>query len=410
MDQHTRTRRLNHTHFPKTKTTVASLPSPTLANAGAAPRRALKVVDPLLLISYCDGVMKFLGFDMPQTGTTFCPTNSAFETFARASGFPKWQTLWDAAQADPNAWTPYLRRLMSYHILPNDVMPAFMVPTGLTGPYSTLLNDADTTSSGSGGGGASSASDSAQTISLQRGLTATSAFAIVNDRKQRAAVVLRDILVDGATALHGVSSVLMPPATFHTINKALRSNAQLSQTATLLAGQMSTAVNRAGTWTTVIAPDNDSWKAMTFTAPAPKWTGNITAAALRSTALLKRSVANYLVMPLQSINATVTSRKLVEASALTGSNGNMVALASSLVIDDAPQMAYVKLDAASNQLYVVGARNANAAPYMAAALLSNVTMYAGASTIIVSRGYLPLPSKTGVAKFDARLLSAWRRR
>lgn len=78
----------------------------------------------------------------------------------------------------------------------------------------------------------------------------------------------------------------------------------------------------------------------------------------------------------------------------------MLSVTSSLNVDYTAQLSHFVYDLPSDSLFLVGARNLDAPQYMAGAVLSRSTVYAGCATLLPVSGWVPLPQRTGIPKYD----------
>lgn len=390
----------------------------------------------------------------PCAPPQLCPTNTAFNSFATASGFANWGALSAAAEAAPGLWRPYLQRLWDYHRLPDTQLSMASISSGKSGPYETALvltRDAD--------------GNPLTRAALSAERTGTSARVVfVTPGKQRVTITGADVAsIEGVVAVHAVGAVIMPPDTFHTLARALRGNTQLrmsvsaaarlrlcgaaaplgrrhlrlrrawlcacagssrltppspsSAQATYMAGgAMRAAMNNAGTGGTVVAPLDTAWKGMRWPTkpPPPTWPGGATGSAISTSAPLKAALSQYLTVRVPARGPelaggfeTLTRERLVALWQQAGGPG-LMALPTALTVAGDQQQLYYTYDRAADKLYIVGGRNTASTPMMAGGELGARVLYAGTATLLTAGGAAaPLPLRTGVAKFDAQPLPPW---
>ncbi|KIZ04876.1 hypothetical protein MNEG_3076 [Monoraphidium neglectum] len=359
------------------------------------------------LLSTCKSVTDFVAGTssqaFPRAGTTFCPTVDAFDKFAKASGYQSWAGLFSDAQANPSAWKPYLRRLMSYAYVPA-LAPISVMPQG-SSTLTTSLAD-----------------------SPQSGVSASSAYATLNIKVAKKGSVTISFTRGGGGAangkakvtdpdllttalVHGVNAVLMPPMTFHTLRHASRTLKNVRGTARIMSKIMKEQIRTANTWATVVMPTDAAWKAITFKGKSrvPAWVGNITTNDVLKDKALMEAMMKYstIKMPTWDGAEVLTYSSLYKIWQLSGGQ-NFISMPTSLVAGPT-QRAFYTYDAGSDKLYAVGGRNMRGAlvaaddnSYMPGAEISKKTVFAGCSSVLVLDGYVPLPDRTGLTKYDKR--------
>ena len=207
--------------------------------------------------------------------------------------------------------------------------------------------------------------------------------------------------------MHSINAVVMPPDTYHTLLRALRSDTALSQTAAQLNLGAKAALGAAGTAATVVAPTNSAWLAMAA-GPTTGWLGGLATATVKRTPALAAAIAKYLVLRVPGTGEALSRDQVIAAWRRAGSR-SLLAATTDLVVDGEAQRVLLSYNEASDSLYVLGPRNLNSAPTIAAATAGAGarTLYAGCSTVLVVDGFVPLPLKTGLPKFDTVAPPAW---
>lgn len=375
-------------------------------------------------ITACYSVAQWLGLATPQQGTTFCPTNKAFQDFAKASGHGTWSALWGDAQANPAAWKPYIQRLFSYHSAPSTAALSSLsegtVSTGLSLGGGSLPSSA---------GGVAQPGQAATFTLTRRGaymMAMPSVPAGAKGAKARvkgARVLATNVVSSTGAVVHAIDSVLMPPNTYHTIGKALKADTGMRAMARYMNQheKFKSLSTSASSFYTVVAPTDTAFKTINLRVkPLPAWMGNITVQQLGSNRDLRAAVLAYQTIPAQPSasgngTASLTFDDLVNIWKLAAGQ-NFVSLPTALTAPGSngqaeQQYAMYTYDESSGNIYLVGGRNARASMnsnnklYMAGSTVSKVTVYAGCSTLLTVDGYVPLPLKTGVkagkVPFDA---------
>lgn len=348
----------------------------------------------LSTISGCSELITWLGGEFPPEGTTFCPTNAALDTFAASAGYRGWRALFEAAQAQPDRWRPFLARVMSFHKTSAAVLPSSQVTAGRSGPFDSLSPARR---------GADGRVESWLSFSLDRSRS-SGRLTLLTPSKQRVPVVGTDMVsVDGSVAVHAVGVVAMPPDTYTTVMRALRSDPALSQTASLLGAGGRPAEQAAGAGATFLAPTNAAWRAMR----ASGWMGGLTQSAVSGDTTLATAMTRYLTLAPTSDGSPALSRDdVIRAWRLAGSKA-LLSAPTGLVVGGEAQRLMFAYDEAGDKLYALGARNLAASPAMAGGAVGTRTLYAGTSTVLVSGDWVPLPLRSGVRRLDKVEPPAW---
>ena len=79
-----------------------------------------------------------------------------------------------------------------------------------------------------------------------------------------------------------------------------------------------------------------------------------------------------------------------------------MSLPTALEVNYVTQTAFFAYEPTNDNVYMIGARNLDATPYMAAALVSKNTIYAGCSTLHFISGYAPLPQRVSLRALGPR--------
>lgn len=356
------------------------------------------------MLTSCQALMNWIDGNttFPKPGTTFCPTDKAFEKFAKDTGFNTWQDLVSAAYAAPGPWRPYLERLMQYArsaaYVPSDSMPKgdSTIETLLVASLDqagALAMEAMQLSKGGGKKGR---------VAIKFGSKNRKA-----GQPGRARVEAADALKTDAAVVHAVDQVLMPPDTYYTLRDALRRVKDIGRTGRLMRKLYEREIRSAATWATVVAPMDSAWKALKMKEPFPAWTGKISGRAVQKDKLLQRALMQYafLKLPAGDVTRTLDHNRLLSIWRLA--SNNMVSMPTGLVVNNEQQTSYYTYDASMDQIYVVGHRNLNAQTlgadsrsYMAGGALQKRTVYAGCSTILLTDSFVPLPKRTGLTAYD----------
>lgn len=335
----------------------------------------------------------------PQPGTTFCPTDKAFDDFAKDTGYRDWDQMWGVMQANPDAWRPFARRVMSYSSLAAE-MPSSAFPDK-DSDYTTRL--AAGRGARSGGGGAGSGGTFYETLRVDAKVKSKGTNLRIRASARgtgRAKVVVEDMIQQQGAVVHAVDSVVMPSNTYHNLKKAFKKTKGLKHTYRSMKKHMKSMLKDPTTWTTIFAPTDDAWKGLKFPKPTPAWAGNITYKAVKKNKGLERSLMQYayVQLPQEDVKEVLTWDNMLDAWKLTA-GPNYVGVRTILTAAGQQQITNYLYDGSSDSIYLVGGRNFVAEPYMAGGAVSKDVIYAGASTILTISSF-PLPEGTGVFKYD----------
>lgn len=339
----------------------------------------------------------------PWPGTMFCPTTKAFDRFAKASGYHGWDELWKTAQANPLAWKPYLKRLVTYSYVPAYTLMS-AIPKGKSSLDTALADSVDGTTQ--------------ETLSLSRAST-KGRVTVMNQRSGsgnagRARVTHPNYIRTSTALVHGVDDVIMAPETFYTVHHALKAMRGVKNMAKLLRKHLRDDVQRAGTWATFVLPTDDAWAGLKLKdTKLPVWLGGISEQKISSHHELQQALVKYSTVPMPAWDnkgvltyaSLYKTWQLADAGANYGQN--FVAFPTTLQVSKTRQLSHYTFDHGLQKMYAVGARNFNADnigadsnTYMAGGELVKTTIFAGCSSILTTTTYIPLPVKTGVSEFD----------
>jgi len=146
-----------------------------------------------------------------------CPSDKAFKSFARASGYKTWDLMWEEITNNAERWTPYMTRIITYMHLDDVVMGAQITRKEIEVTTSLVTEvDAD-------GNPTAYAKVLLDKVLSPWGIRKR---AVISGKK-RAYFVKADLIKEDGAVVHAVNKVFMPPDTYPSIKEAFSRNPEL---------------------------------------------------------------------------------------------------------------------------------------------------------------------------------------
>lgn len=345
-------------------------------------------------VAVCEALMGFLSLDFPLQGTLLCPSDKAFKSFARASGYKTWDLMWEEITNNAERWTPYMTRIITYMHLDDVVMGAQITRKEIEVTTSLVTEvDAD-------GNPTAYAKVLLDKVLSPWGIRKR---AVISGKK-RAYFVKADLIKEDGAVVHAVNKVFMPPDTYPSIKEAFSRNPELWTSGRMMKRQLRSLISKADSWVTVLAPTNKAWRTLKPTrGVVESWQGGVTLSAVRRDKVLQAAMANYFVVDMvDGVNDQPVTYEAMQGiwDIATEASTNFVSFPSRLTANAEQQLSMYTYDSSTDAIYLVGGRNEQVTPYMAAGMFKKRTIYAGLATLLTVEGTVPIPVRTGISQYD----------